>query len=102
MLLLRLVLDSSSNAEYVCISVSGTTYTWELLGRDSSWALDNAVIHNSLLTAKGDMIYRDTDGPQRLAIGTGNNKFLTISSGVPAWGTVGKSDVGLGNVTNYA
>ena len=33
------ILDSSNDAEYVCSSVSGTTYTWELLGRDGSWAL---------------------------------------------------------------
>ena len=29
------------DSEYVCISVSGTTYTWELLGRDSSFALSD-------------------------------------------------------------
>lgn len=90
-------------AEYVCISVSGTTYTWEMLGRDSSLALDSAVIHNTLLQKKGDIIYASEDNsPARLAIGTGNNKFLTISGGVPVWGTVGKSDVGLGSVTNHA
>lgn len=97
------VLDSSSDSEYVCISVSGTTYTWERLGRDSSWALDNAVIHNTLVTTKGDIIYASgPNTPARLAIGTGTNKFLTVSNGVPAWGAVAKSDVGLSNVTNDA
>jgi len=57
------------DSEYVCISVSGTTYTWELLGRDSSFALDDAVIHNSLLTTEGDIIYRSSSAPARLGIG---------------------------------
>ena len=95
------VLDSSNNAEYVCVAVSGNAYTWEALGAESSWALSNDVLHVS--GTKGDLIYwSNTDSPAHLAIGTGNNKFLTISSGVPAWGTVSKTDVGLGNVTNYA
>lgn len=97
------VLDSSTNAEYACIDVTGTTYTWEILGAEGSWALDSAVIHNNLLTTKGDIIYASAaNTPARLAIGTENNKFLTISNGVPVWGTVGKSDVGLGSVTNDA
>ena len=90
-------------AEYVCINVSGTTYTWEMLGRDSSLALDSAVIHNTLLSTKGDIIYAsDANIPARLAIGTGNNKFLTINGGVPVWGIVEKGDIGLENVTNHA
>ena len=85
--------------EYVWIN---STEGWALLGDEGSYALDNAVIHNSLLTTKGDIIFRNDDGPARLAIGTGNNKFLKVSNGVPTWGTVGASDVGLGNLTNYA
>ena len=85
--------------EYVWIN---STEGWALLGDEGSYALDDAVIHNSLLTTKGDIIFRNDDGPARLAIGTGNNKFLKVSNGAPAWGTVGASDVGLGNLTNYA
>lgn len=44
------VLDSSSDAEYVCISKNGTTYTWELLGRDGSWSLSDHV-HGNLTNA---------------------------------------------------
>jgi hypothetical protein len=96
------VLDNSSDSEYVCVAVNNGTYTWERLGRDSSWALDNAVIHNTLLSAKGDMVYASAaDTPARLAIGT-NGYFLTVSNGVPAWTSIGKSTVGLSNVTNDA
>lgn len=72
------------DSEYVCISVSGTTYTWELLGRDSSFALDDAVIHNSLLTTEGDIIYRSSSAPARLGIGNAG-QVLTVSGGVPVW-----------------
>ena len=76
------------DAEYVCISITGTgsniTYTWELLGRDSSFALDNAVIHNNLLTTTGDIIYRSSTAPTRLGIGTAG-QVLTVSGGVPVW-----------------
>lgn len=85
--------------EYVWIN---STEGWALLGDEGSYALADAVIPKSVLSAKGDIIYRDDDGPARLAIGTGNNKFLKVSNGVPTWGTVGASDVGLGNLTNYA
>lgn len=77
------VLDSSSNAEYVCISVSETTYTWELLGRDSSWALDDEVIKKT--GNKGDIIYwSDTNTPVHLVAGT-NGYFLKLDNGVPTW-----------------
>ena len=79
---------------------------WIELGDEGSWALDNAVIHNSLLTAKGDMIFGAEVGnnivPTRLPIGTGDNKFLTIQGGIPAWGAITKTDLGLDNVTNEA
>ena len=84
--------------EYVWIN---STEGWALLGDEGSYAFDNAVIHNSLLTTKGDIIYRNDDGPTRLAAGT-NGNFLKLANGVPAWGTVGASDVGLDNLTNYA
>ena len=78
--------------EYVCVSVSGTTYTWELLGGDSSFALDDAVIHNSLLTTAGDIIIGTTSGssviPARLGVGSGTDGYvLTIDSSthLPSW-----------------
>lgn len=96
------VLDGSSDAEYVCISVSGTTYTWERLGRDSSFALADAVLAKSLITNKGDMIFGNgttTIEPTTLAIGS-NGQILKVVSGIPAWSTLSGSDVGLGNVDN--
>lgn len=86
-----------SDSEFVW---TGTA--WERLGRDSSWALDNAVIHNSLVSTKGDIIYASAaNTPARLGIGS-KGQFLTVSSGVPAWTSITKSTVGLGNVTNDA
>lgn len=46
------VIDNSSDSEYVCVSVSGTTYTWERLGPDGSWALANHT-HPTSLTSGG-------------------------------------------------
>lgn len=112
--------DAASFADYISgdvvlygakeyVYVKGNTAAdsqWIELGDEGSWALDNAVIHNSLLTAKGDMIFGAESGsniiPARLPIGTGNNKFLTVSGGIPAWGAISKSDVDLDNVTNEA
>lgn len=98
------VLDSAENAEYVCTHVDGTTYTWELLGRDSSWALDTAVIHNSLLANQGDLLYASSAGnPAALGLGTAG-QVLRVNSGAtaPEWHTLTKGDIGLDNVTNDA
>ena len=47
------VLDSNNDAEYVCTSVSGTTYTWELLGRSGSWATSDHTHTLSLASDNG-------------------------------------------------
>ena len=101
------VLVSGSAKEYVYAKGNNAASSqWIELGDEGSWALNDAVIHNSLLSAKGDLIYGEESGntitPARLPIGTGNNKFLTIDNGVPVWGTVSKEDIGLTNVTNDA
>ena len=94
------VLDGSSNAEYVCVSASNNTYIWERLGRDSSFALSTEVV--SKTGAAGDLLYWSaTDTPAHLIAGT-NGHFLKLVSGMPQWVAVTKTDVGLSNVTNDA
>lgn len=53
---------------------------------------------------KGDIIYWSAENtPAHLTNTTSTTKhFLSITSQVPAWSTISKSDVGLGNVTNDA
>ena len=86
------VLDKDNEYEYVCIAVSGTTYTWEQLGSSSSYALSDEVIHNSLITTAGDIIIGTTSGssviPTRLGVGSGTDGYvLTIDSSthLPTW-----------------
>ena len=63
------VLDNNDDAEYVCIAVTtannSTTYTWELLGRSGSWALDNHVHGNitntGLLSTENRMVITDAN-----------------------------------------
>ena len=94
------VLDSSSDAEFVCVEINGTTYTWERLGRDSSWALDNAVIHNTLTSTKGDMIYASAaNTPARLAIGSNGQFLMTNSSGIPAWSALPSASDSVAGIT---
>ena len=69
-----------NDSEYVW-----TGSKWERLGRDSSWALNDAVIHNELMTKKGDMIYASADKtPARLQIGTAGY-FLKATANGPTW-----------------
>lgn len=86
------VLDKDNEYEYVCIAVSGTTYTWEQLGSSSSYALSDEVIHNSLITTAGDIIIGTIRGssvvPTRLGVGTNTDGYvLTIDSTthLPSW-----------------
>ena len=61
--------DKNDDAEYVCIAVTttnnSTTYTWELLGRSGSWALDNHVHGNitntGLLSTENRMVITDAN-----------------------------------------
>ena len=50
-----------------------TGSAWERLGRDSSWALDSAVIHKSEFTAIGQLIY-----------GTGNGTYSFLTGNTAA------------------
>ena len=86
---------SQGNKEYVWINDH-----WEELGNEGLWALDTEVVHIPSNSAAGDILYYNGSTYTRLALGTGNNKFLTVGSNGPTWGTVGKSDVGLSNVDN--
>lgn len=57
---------------------------------------------NSTTGAKGDIIYWSAaNTPSHLTNTNSTTKnFLSITSQVPAWTTLAKGDVGLGNVTN--
>lgn len=64
----------------------------------------NTAALNKNTGAKGDIIYWSaTNTPAHLTNTSSTTKnFLSITSQVPAWTTLSKSDVGLGNVTNDA
>jgi hypothetical protein len=50
------------------------------------------VINNTLTTTTGDLIYASSaNTPARLGIGT-SGQVLTVSGGIPAWGTAGGGD----------
>ena len=66
------VIDSSSDSEYVCISTASSTYTWERLGRDGSWSLSDHTHGN--ITNTGLL-----GAANRLVI-TDNTKEITTSS----------------------
>ena len=61
------VLDSAGNGEYVCVGVSGTTYTWESLGSESSFkkvqtAVSSPSAGNSAQIEFIDTISQDVQG----------------------------------------
>lgn len=94
--------------EFVCISISGTTYTWELLGRDSSFALDTEVIKKSDFVSAYQLIYSSNIGtPAYLNPNTSSTiKYLSMqgdgtNGDVPAWVEINKTTLGLSNVTDH-
>lgn len=80
------VLDSNGDAEYVCISTNNNVYTWELLGRDGSWAVSNHT-HGNL----------SNDGK----IGTGNNLIQTSNGALEAGPTLSTTIVSQDQTTKF-
>lgn len=68
-----------------------TGTAWEELGDETSFALDTAVIHNSLLSAQGDMIYASSaNTPARLAKGSTNQVLAANgTNNNPKWTSLG-------------
>jgi len=73
----------------------------------AAFTATNAYISSTLMTALGDIIYGGASGAATKLLGntTSTKKFLRqtgdgTNSAAPAWDTVTKTDVGLGNVTN--
>lgn len=94
--------------EFLCISINETTYTWELLGRDSSFALDTAVIKKADFTKAYQLIYSSNIGvPAYLDPNTSSSvKYLSMqgdgtNGGIPTWLEINKTTLGLSNVTDH-
>ena len=89
--------------QYLKSSGSGAP-TWETFSTSTVGLgnVSNNANLNSTTGAKGDIIYWSAaNTPSHLTNTSSTTKnFLSITSQVPAWTTIGKSDVGLGNVTN--
>ena len=83
------VLDNivtSGGSSYICIlasqgnAVSNGTY-WQVMAEGGDVA--------TVLTAQGDILYRDGSGLQKLAAGTSGQALVTGGAGAnPSWGTV--------------
>ena len=65
------VLDKNSDAEYVCIAKSDSTYTWELLGRSGSWATST---HTHGNITNGGLL-----GAASMAVVTDSSKKITTA-----------------------
>ena len=100
--------DSSQNVTFPAAITSGTINSYNVVPRtnntynlgssSSKWAnvyattiyengktLSATYIAQTLLTAKGDMIYASAaNTPERLGIGS-NGQFLSIANGIPKW-----------------
>lgn len=73
-----------------------TGSAWERLGRDSSWALDSAVIKKSEFTAVGQLIYGTGSGTYNFLSGNidATEKVLLMkgdgtTAAAPSWSTLG-------------
>lgn len=73
-----------------------TGSSWERLGRDSSWALDSAVVHKSDFTAKGQLLKGTGNGTyDTLAPNTDTTgKVLYMASSTAAWKQLGITTTG--------
>lgn len=75
-----------------------TGSAWERLGRDSSWALDSAVIKKSEYTAIGQIMYGTGNGTHTLLTGNTSNTAKVLymkgtgsAATAPSWITLGIS-----------
>ena len=90
--------------QYLKASGSNTAPVWETFSSSTVGLgnVSNNASLNSATGAKGDIIYWSAaDTPAHLTNTSSSTKnFLSITSQVPAWTTLSKSDVGLSNVEN--
>lgn len=68
-----------------------TGATWELLGDEGSYALDDNVIHKNDFNNKGEIIYASGDNAYSIlgANNTTTGKVLYMASSTPAWKQLG-------------
>lgn len=89
----------SSSAGGAQVATAWGTITGTLSAQTDLQNALNLKITNPM-TAIGDLIIGSTAGaPVRLGIGS-TGQVLYVTAGVPTWTTLGKADVGLGNVDN--
>jgi hypothetical protein len=79
------IIRVNSTPKYEQLALGNANEILSSDGSDVKYQTLIALIKAALLTANGDIIYRDTDGTvKRLPIGAESN-VLTSSSGVPTW-----------------
>lgn len=78
------VLDKNNDAEYVCIAKSGSTYTWELLGRSGSWATSTHthgdITNDGKLTNANRIVWTDANKKVYAGYHYANSTKIAVNS----------------------
>ena len=101
------VINSTYNDEWVCITANGNSSVWERLGSDSAYkivqtAVSDPSVPSSGTTTSNSFIATITQNSQGVITVTKRKVPVTSVAGKTGAITLGRSDVGLDNVVNLA